>query len=238
MIRDLLARARRLGVVVHTGDPVTAVVSAGRDVTGVQTRSGHRLECDHMVICCGRWTDELLGLMGLETRLVAKEWGGGTPVSGLLVVTEAVPDSVSRVVSVDDVNYRPETAARTMLWSAVTDRELLALGGVRAEPEVPARLAQELLEAASRHVPALRSTRVRQAMTAMRALPTDGLPIVGRLPDVDGPYIVLAHAGVTLAPALANAVVAEVVHGHEDDRLARFRPDRLPAAGAHAATAT
>jgi glycine/D-amino acid oxidase-like deaminating enzyme len=242
MVQDLLSRARQLGADVRTKDPVTAVLSTGSAVTGVQLRSGDRLACDQLVVCCGRWTDDLLGLAGLETELVASEWALGTPVPGLLVVTEPVQGpvttSVAKVVSVDAVNYRPEAGGRTLLWSAGVDRELLTLGGLLTDPAVTGRLAQDLFEAAAAHVPGLGSTRVQRAVVTMRALPVDGLPVVGHISEVDGLYVVLAHAGVTVAPALADAVVAEVVHGEHDERLTRFRPDRLLATAAPAPTAT
>jgi glycine/D-amino acid oxidase-like deaminating enzyme len=61
----------------------------------------------------------------------------------------------------------------------------------------------------------------------MRAMPADGLPIVGPLPGAAGLYVMLAHAAVTLAPVLADVVVSEVAHQRSDSRLDRFRPGRL-----------
>jgi glycine/D-amino acid oxidase-like deaminating enzyme len=227
MLADLLARCRRLGAEVRTGDPVIAVMTSGNDVTGVRLRSGATLECDGVIVCSGRWTDQLLALAGVESQFVAHDEAGGTPVPGLLVVTEAVPGSVTRVSSVDDVNCRPDGQDRTMLWSALVDRELQRLGGPEADPDAVDRLAGELLAAASTHVPALRAARVHRTMVTMRAMPADGLPIVGPLPGAAGLYVMLAHAAVTLAPVLADVVVSEVAHQRSDSRLDRFRPGRL-----------
>jgi glycine/D-amino acid oxidase-like deaminating enzyme len=227
MLADLVDRARRLGAVVRTGDPVTALLTSGADVTGVRLRSGDTFPCDQLIICCGRWTDQVLGLAGLETRFLANDSAGGTPVAGLLVTTDAVDGSVNQVVSVDDINYRPDGEDRTMVWSGLVDRRLQEQGGRDADPDVPVRLAEELLSAASQHVPALVSARVHQATVAVRALPADGQPVVGRLPGIHGVYVALAHAAVTLAPVLADLVVAEVAQGRHDAQLGRFRPDRL-----------
>lgn len=73
----------------------------------MRLRPGASVPCDQLVVCAGRWTDDVLALAGLETRLVAHEAAAGAPVPGLLVVTDAVPGSVTRVVSVGGVNYRP-----------------------------------------------------------------------------------------------------------------------------------
>lgn len=227
MVADLVERFRRLGGVVRTADPVTAVLSSGGEVTGVRVQSGATLEGDEVVVCCGRWTDQLLGLAGLETRCVALDSAAGTPVPGLLVVTDSRPDSVSRVIAVDDIAFRPEGDGHTMVWSGMIDGELQRLGGTEAESDVVDRLAAELLDAASDHVPAIAGASVQRAMVTMRAMPADGLPVVGRPPGIDGLYVVLAHAAATLAPVLGDLVVTEVAHQSLDARLDRFRPGRL-----------
>lgn len=233
MLKDLAGRTGELGASVRTGDPVTALLTSGQDVTGVRLRSGETLACDQLILCCGRWTDEVLGLAGLESQYVEHDFAAGTPVPGLLVVTEAVRGSVNNVVSVDDVNYRPYGENQTMVWSGTVDRQLLELGGENADPDVPIRLGKELLAAASQFVPALESVPMHRAMVTVRAMPADGLPIVGQPSGLHGVYVVLAHAAVTLAPALADVVVAEVVHGRNDARLDRFRPDRPVSTDAH-----
>jgi glycine/D-amino acid oxidase-like deaminating enzyme len=227
MTADLAGRGRESGAIFRTNDPVTAVLMSGEDVTGVRLRSGDTLKCDQLIVCCGRWTDEVLGLAGLESRYVAHHSAMGTPVPGLLVITEATEGSVNSVVSVDDIAYRPDRANRTMVWSGVVDGHFQELGGLEADPDVPERLAKELLTRAAEFVPALSSVPMRQAVVTARAMPADGLPIVGRPAGVRGIYMMLAHAAVTLAPALADLVVAEVIDGRSESMLDRFRPDRL-----------
>ena len=47
---------------------------------------------------------------------------------------------------------------------------------------------------------------------ARRAIPPDGLPLVGRLPDSPWLYHVVTHSGVTLAPLLGRLVAEEIVN--------------------------
>jgi hypothetical protein len=61
----------------------------------------------------------------------------------------------------------------------------------------------------------------------MRPMPADGLPVVGPVPGVDGAYLAVMHSGVTLAPAVAQLVAAEVVHGATAADLEGLRPDRF-----------
>ncbi len=168
MLADLRERAGRLGVHVRGADPVVGIDPAGGHVD-VRLRSGDTLACDRLVVCCGRWTDDVLATAGIDSGLVADDTALGTPVPGLLVVTGPVDGSVGRVVAVDDVNHRPTHGGRTMVWSGVADRQLQEKGGVDATPEVVDRLATELVRTAARHVPALQGVADEQAIVTMRA---------------------------------------------------------------------
>lgn len=232
MLADLQDRAGRLGVGMRADDPVIGVEPLG-DGIAVRLRSGETLRCDRLVVACGRWTDEVLATAGITSAFVAHDTALGTPVPGLLVATGPVQGSVGRVVAVDDVNLRPRGDGGTLLWSGKVDQQLQERGGEHAAPSVVDRLAAELLRAATEHVPALSGTDVADATVTQRALPVDGLPVVGPLAAAAGIHVALAHAAVTLAPALADIVVDEVVHARPDPRVDRFRPGRLTPVRTH-----
>lgn len=232
MLGDLTRRAQSLGVAVRTDDPVVAATTNGSTVTGVRLRSGTEFDCDHLVTCCGRWTDDVLGLAGHRTALVAPTSSADVTVPGLLVVTTPAAGGVSRLVSVDDLNLRPDGGGRTMLWSSLVDARLRAAGGADAGPAVIGDLAEELLHGARQVVPSLGSARVESTVAVLRAMPADGMPVVGHVEGIGGLYVLLAHAAVTLAPALAEIAAGEIVDGRADDRVERFRAGRLTGGGA------
>jgi glycine/D-amino acid oxidase-like deaminating enzyme len=95
------------------------------------------------------------------------------------------------------------------------------------------------MQAAQEYLPALASAEVETARICRRALPRDGLPVMGWVPGVGGLYVIAAHAAVTLAPALAELSVTEVSQTTEAAALDGFRPDRFArtdkpvAAGVH-----
>ncbi|WP_109212215.1 MULTISPECIES: FAD-binding oxidoreductase [Microbacterium] len=229
MTRDFAERASLLGATFRTGDAVTDILRDGDTVTGVRLASGDTLDSDEVIVCAGRWTDELLSLTGEESRFVAEREAAGTPVPGLLVITEPVEGSVQQVASVDDISYRPHDGGRTMVWSPTEDYQLGDIGGLDADQEAADRIGQALLERSAEFVPALRNARMEQALITARALPVDGSPIIGRPFGLNGLYMVFAHAAVTIAPAVADLVTAETLHGRDEDALAQFRPDRIRA---------
>jgi glycine/D-amino acid oxidase-like deaminating enzyme len=44
-----------------------------------------------------------------------------------------------------------------------------------------------------------------------RAMPADGLPIVGFAPDIDGLYLTAMHSGVSLAPTIGHLAAVEII---------------------------
>ena len=80
---------------------------------------------------------------------------------------------------------------------------------------------------AARCLPPLAGAGVDTWWLAYRPMPSDRLPIVGRLPWLDPLYVAVSHSGVTLAPVLGRLIAAEVATQTTDGLLAPFRPARF-----------
>jgi glycine/D-amino acid oxidase-like deaminating enzyme len=108
------------------------------------------------------------------------------------------------------------------------------LAGLPPDAPVPgayAAPAREVLHRARAIVPALAAVEIESTRLCWRPLPADGLSAVGPIEGLAGYYLALTHSGVTLAPALADLIVAEVSGGEQAAALAPFRPGRLQTAG-------
>jgi D-hydroxyproline dehydrogenase subunit beta len=232
MLADLLRAAAQLGVGIRENDRVVGLQAAGDRVRGVTVESGERIAADVVVCSCGRWTDAVLGLAGVDVAVMAPD-GAGSTAPGLIAVSSPVASSLRRVVSADGMNIRPDGSGRLMLWSSDLDARVqtqVASSSPDPSPALVGELACEAIEVGSRYLPALASAGVEKAHVCIRSLPRDGLPVVGWIPPVDGLYVLAAHAAVTLAPVLGEAAASEIADLSDDARLARFRPDRFSAA--------
>lgn len=65
------------------------------------------------------------------------------------------------------------------------------------------------------------------SVLAIRSLPADELPILGRLDDANQVYIAVMHGGITLGPLVGQIVANEVLDELDCDSLARYRPSRF-----------
>lgn len=212
MAAELAARAVDTGAELHTGAEVTGI---DPDDGTVALATGERPAADAVVLCTGRWTGALSGVAMLD----AQE-RGALPI-GLLVTTGAAPDPVGRVVVADDVMVRPGDDGGLLLHADEQDR----LVHPDDDPGSVADVAAQVLAAARAHVVVPEALRVTRAVVGLRALTADLLPAVGRLSDRT--YVAVTHSGITLAPALAELVAAEILGPDEEPLLAPFRPDRL-----------
>jgi D-hydroxyproline dehydrogenase subunit beta len=227
MLAQLLRAAAQLGVGVRVNDRVVGFQTAGDRVRGVTLESGERIAADVVVCSCGRWTDAVLALAGVEVAVMAPDAAGST-APGLIAVSSPIVSSLRRVVCAAGMNVRPDGGGRLMLWSGDLDARVRS--SADPSPTLVGGLAREAIEVGSRYLPALESAGVEKAHVCIRSLPRDGLPVVGWIPRVEGLYVLAAHAAVTLAPVLGEAAAAEIADLTDDARLARFRPDRFSAA--------
>lgn len=226
----VLEAAGRAGVTIRGGCRVSELTIAGDAVRGVVLEGGERLAADLVVSCVGRWTAELAAMAGVEVPLVSPAVEQ-SPAVGLLVLTTPSRSSLRRMLFPDEVMIRPDGGGRVLIHADAFDRRITS--GFATQPVPP--IAEELREAAARYVPPLADERVEAASVGIRALPEDGLPVVGRT-AVDGLYAVVTHSGITLAPRLGELVANEVVGDLDEPDLARFRPQRFARAAGSSTT--
>jgi glycine/D-amino acid oxidase-like deaminating enzyme len=68
---------------------------------------------------------------------------------------------------------------------------------------------------------------VEKARLGIRAIPRDGLPVLGWWHEVAGYYAAVMHSGVTLAPLIGSLAAGELLGGRAEPMFASFRPNRL-----------
>ncbi|HEX5192761.1 MAG TPA: FAD-dependent oxidoreductase [Solirubrobacteraceae bacterium] len=237
LVADLVDRSVAHGLELHTDDAVTGVEARGGRVRSVTLASGRRIDTELAVCCCGRWSDALLRQAGVELSVMTvDEPGAATP--GLIVTTKPVTHRLRRMVIADGVNIRTGADGRLIVWSGDVDAQLQQDRSRAAAQSAHARsLAQAALDAARPYVASLAGAQIESATICIRALPRDGLPTIGWLPNVSGLYLIAAHAATTLAPAAAEMATSELLDGADVAALQAFRPARFAQARDRGATA-
>jgi len=206
---ELLERARAAGATVHIGKTVVAV---GPRV--VSLSDGTRHPADIVICAAGRWTGALVATSGFDIPMA--------PTRSCLGVTTPAPRLRTMLLSTA-INLRPEGPDRMLLQNTRTD-----LQGDDPTPTIPKEKLDEFLLAPARKVVrGFDGVQIENAKLGIRAIPVDGHPVVGPVPDCEGLYVVCSHSGVTLAPFFARAVMRELLDGETEHRLTPFRPERF-----------
>ena len=179
---------------------------------------GREVSADAVLICVGPATEACLAALGVRMPV------GRVP--GLLAVTSPPAQPLQRVVHAPGVHLRPDVSGGLLLGADDVD----APAAQADSPTTLDALAANLLERASRVMPAARGVRVVDRRVGVRPMPADRHTIAGRVPGFDNAWMIATHSGVTLGPLLGRLIAEEIVDGASHAALAPFRPERFATA--------
>lgn len=219
----LLARATSRGVVLNAGGAVSGFeTGSGGRVAGVRLEDGSMLEADRVVVCVGRWTQDLLALVGVHVPMLPAT--AGSPSLGLLGYTSPSGTRLTRTITRHAISIRPDTSRdRYVLQGHGLDH--LADPAGTTDPE--GRVGREMLARAAHVLAGFAGTRLADLRIGYRAVPADRITVAGWAPGVDGLYVIATHSGFTLALHLGDLAAREVLDETTEPSLADFRPSRF-----------
>ncbi len=200
LARALQAGIVRLGGVIHRRREVTSIEARGGGGWVVGSGEGS-LAAPVLVLAAGVGLARLAGLVRLNLPV--------RPQRGQILVSEPLPPVIRH----------PSVPARQ------TRSGNLLLGATHEEVGFDAASTAEgighVAADAQRYFPWLARVAFVRAWGALRPLSPDGLPVLEQPAGWPGLFVVTSHSGITLCPAVGQAVAEWVSAGH--------RPSFLPA---------
>lgn len=201
--------AKRAGATVREGVTARRVRSVGGKVTGIDSDRG-AFEADIVINAAGAWAAEVLPEHPLPVR----------PVRGQMV----------ELVSAEPMFRHALYSSRGYAVARRNGR--LLLGSTREEvgfdKRVTAAGMAKVLAAANELSPELGNLRFRTARAGLRPASSDGLPLIGPVPELEGYYVATGHFGngILLAPLTAR-LIAQCVRGERPAWIEVVGPERL-----------
>jgi glycine oxidase len=198
-----------------TGRAVAAILSEGGRVRGVRLGDGRVLSADAVVVAAGAWSG---ALDGLPRPLPIK------PVRGHLLRFPAGAASLQRLVATHGGRYLVPRDDGTILAGSTMDDvgfdRSLAEAGMAAVHQSAAAL-----------LPALGRTEPVERWADLRPISTDGLPVLGPDPDMEGLHYATGYGrnGILLGPLAARIVADLMVTGRSEVPWQPFSAARFPA---------
>jgi glycine/D-amino acid oxidase-like deaminating enzyme len=205
----LVHGARQAGTEIRLATEVVALTSNDNRITGIRTNHG-TIDADVVVLAAGT-----------EAAVLSEPLGVVLPVDSppaLLLRFRTTGSLVNRVISNPDMEIRQ-----------VSDGCLVAAENYIDElPENgPNAIAQRTLAAIKKSLRGGGSMELKDVSVGLRPIPDDGCPIVGFSSGVEGLYIAVMHAGVTLAPVIGRFATTEILDGVDVNVLQSCRIERF-----------
>jgi glycine oxidase len=210
--RALPVAAERAGAQVRTGAEAAGVLRDGSRVTGVELADGTRIHAGAVVIAGGSWAGQLRGL----PRPLPVE-----PVHGQLLAMETLPPLFRHVVDSPRCYLVPRACGRVIAGATVERvgyRKAVTPQGVR-----------RLLDGAVEIAPALDHAPLVETWSGLRPGTPDGLPILGRDPEVPNLLYATGHFrnGILLTPLTGEAIGAMLLGEEPAWELAAYGVGRF-----------
>lgn len=226
--RGLMRAAEARGATLRAGTVVDLARGAGRAVAGVVLDTGETIDGDAVVIAMGPWSIlatrwlPLPAVYGFKGHSLVFDAGGRVPAEALFLEYQEAGGEV----------LTPEVFSRAdgTVWAC-------AISGTGPLPVDPAEVAPdegapERLEALCRSLsPLLAAAPITARQACFRPVAEDGVPLIGRVPGVEGAFVATGHSvwGMLNAPATGEAMAELILDGAAQQvDLAPFAPGRLP----------
>jgi glycine oxidase len=213
-LKALIAACIRRGVNLSPGAEAVDVSIAGGRVEAVETTAG-RIEAGQICLATGAWTEKLGERFAV--KLAVK------PIRGQLVLLNAQQRMLQRVINVGRRYLVPRDDGRILVGSTEED--------VGFDRRTTAEAVSQLFAFALNLIPDLRSATFEQAWAGLRPASADGLPYLGRLPNLNNAFVAAGHfrSGLQLSPGTA-VVLAQLMCGETPALdLTAFDPGRAAA---------
>ncbi len=208
VVAALRTEAARLGTEI-VADTITGLTRSRSRATGAQGREWH--PSDDVVLAAGAWS----GRIGNLPRPISVE-----PVRGQLVAFPW-PQDVEPAIVFGHGGYVLHRGSECIAGSTIEHAGFA--------PEVTEDGVGLIQTRAESLVPGLRGVKVLRAWAGLRPGTPDGLPIVGREPELDGLWYATGHGrnGVLLA-GVTGRIIQDLMGGESTfDEARAIRPERF-----------
>ncbi|OLE12627.1 MAG: glycine oxidase ThiO [Acidobacteria bacterium 13_1_20CM_4_56_7] len=202
-----LKAARHHGVDISSGTEVTAVLTSGDRVTGIETDKT-TYPAGTVVNCAGAWAG-CVGRLKFPIR----------PVKGQMLALVGSP-ALKHVVRAHNIYLVPRSDGRLVIGSTLED----AGYNKQTSPDTIQQLLQDALEL----VPRLAEAKIHDDWAGLRPGTPDALPILGQT-AVQGYFVASGHYrdGILLAPVTAQLMTELVLGKPSMQYLTPFTPARF-----------
>ena len=210
-LKALVVGCAQRGVEITPGAAADDFEIRGDRVRAVHTSLGS-FSAEQYCVTTGAWSAAVAGKLGL--RLAVR------PIRGQIVLLALRKPPVTRIINEGARYLVPRPDGRLLIGSTEDD--------VGFDRGTTAGGTGGLLQFALSLVPELEAAHVERCWAGLRPCTEDGMPYLGRVPDLENAFVAAGHfrGGLQLSTGTA-AVMSQLIAGEPDEiDLSAFRLDR------------
>ncbi|MFT4416971.1 NAD(P)/FAD-dependent oxidoreductase [Fredinandcohnia humi] len=205
LIDMYMRAAKKNGVQYSTNTKVTAIEK--KDGKFIVIADQKTYVCKNLILAGGTWSRELGKMVGIDIPI--------NQLRGQILVTEPLKPFLNYTISGLRQANNGEVLVGYSMEQAGFDRSTTL------------DVIQETANMAIHYVPSLKKAKVVRAFSGIRAMPEDGFPIIGKVPDVENLYVAATHSGVTLSPLIGTLITELIVDGEASIPIDRYSISRF-----------
>ena len=197
----------------------------GSKLVGVATDCGV-YALDRLIVAGGTATSAIAAMVGFRLRMQY--------APGILAHSLAIQDLTKLVhEGPDGLSFKQMSTGRIVGTDATSPPDIPAHAAIRhgetdfPDHSVAVMHGERILRKIALAFPPAAAASFDSLTLGFRPVPSDGLPVIGPLPQAPDIYLAVTHSGVTLAPILGRYVAQEVLDGLEVQALSHYRPARF-----------
>lgn len=190
---------------------LTESVAGKERVTGLKTSRG-RILADRLIIAAGCWSSQVTSSTASALEV--------EPVRGQMIAFEMPEQALGHVIYSRRGYLIPRNSG-CIIAGSTTERagynKSVTAGGIA-----------DILEHAIEIMPSSRALAITETWAGLRPHTHDGLPVLGKDPDIDGLIYATAHYrnGILLTPITARAISEIILKGDSSIKLSPFSISR------------
>lgn len=221
--------AKMKGAKLFEDTPVDTILRQGNRCTGVVTKSGHKIESEFVVNCCGMWARQFAAKAGVKVALQAAEH--------YYLLTDKIDGVKPDLPVIEDPGhygyYREEGGGLLVgLFEPVC-----APWNVKGIPDDASftviepdwKRLEPFLEKAMARVPITQTTGIRKLFCGPESFTPDLSPIVGEAPELRNYYVAagLNSIGILTGGGMGRFLANMILTGLPDMDITAMNIDRI-----------
>lgn len=195
LIALIKAYLQTTNIHILENEAVTDIIVQNNRVTGIQTNT-QTLSADRVVIASGAWSSALLRPTRLDLDI--------KPIKGQMLLLKGPENTVKHITLSEDRYIIPRKDGHVLVGSTTEDTGF--------NKDTSERVKHQLHDYALRTIPALQSFSIERIWAGLRPGVKNGIPAIGKHPELENLYINSGHYrnGLVMAPASAR-LLCEII---------------------------